>query len=284
GLPVVDDNQRPIGIITDGDLLYRAGIPIRVRLLAEFDKDDVQTVKRGVSHRLAKEIMTAPVVAVEQDQFLFEAVEIMLKRGLRRLPVVDAKGVLVGILSRIDIFKAINRQAPTTNWLQGNGVILSQPRQAKDAMRKDTPTVSPDTPLEQVIKLLGNSAIERVAVVDGQGRLLGLISDRAMLEAFSEHKHGIWDYLVRKMTSKEAGRPQASLIHQYRVTTAGQVMEADFPSVKPDTPLDEAVQVMTDLHLKRLPVLDERGVFLGMLRREALLRLESGAASSEGKS
>lgn len=284
GLPVVDDKQRPIGIITDGDLLYRAGIPIRVRLLAEFDKDDVQTVKRGVSHRLAKEIMTAPVVAVEQDQFLFEAVEIMLKRGLRRLPVVDAKGVLVGILSRIDIFKAINRQAPTTSWLQGNGIILSQPRQAGDAMRKDTPTVSPDTPLEQVIKLLGNSAIERVAVVDDQGRLLGLISDRAMLEAFSEHKHGIWDYLVRKMTSKEAGRPQASLIHQYRVTTAGQVMEADFPSVKPDTPLDEAVQVMTDLHLKRLPVLDERGVFLGMLRREALLRLESRAASSEGKS
>jgi|DewCreStandDraft_4_1066084.scaffolds.fasta_scaffold37991_2 CBS domain-containing protein len=283
GLPVVDDNQRPVGIITDGDLLYRAGIPIRVRLLAEFANDDIQTVKLGVAHRLAKEVMTTPVVTVEQDQFLFEAVATMLKRDLRRLPVVDAKGALVGILSRIDIFKAINRQAPTTSRLQGNGVILSQLRQAGDAMRKDTPTVSPDTPLEEVIKLLGNSAIERVAVVDGQGGLLGLISDRAMLEAFSEHKQGIWDYLVRKMSSKEMGRHHSRLIRQYRVTTAGQVMETKFPSVRADTPLEEAVQIMTDQHLKRLPVLDEQGKFLGMLRREALLRLETGGAAPDGQ-
>ncbi|MFZ5587453.1 MAG: DUF190 domain-containing protein [Thermodesulfobacteriota bacterium] len=284
GLPVVDDNNHPIGIITDGDLLYRAGIPIRVRLLAEFAKDNVQVVKQGIAHRLAKEIMTAPVVTVEQDQYLFEAVETMLKRNLRRLPVVDAKGALVGILSRIDIFKAINRQAPAASRLQGNAIILSEPRQAGDAMRKDTPTVSPDTPLEQVIRLLGNSAIERVAVVDGQGRLLGLISDRAMLEAFSEHKQGIWDYLVRKMSSEEIGRRHASLIRQYRGTTAGQVMETEFPSVTVATPLEEAAQVMTDLHIKRLPVVDGQGTFLGMLRRETLLRLESGGAVSGGKS
>ncbi len=276
GLPVVDQQGRPVGIITDGDLLYKAGIPIRVRLLAQFAADEVSSLRESLAHKQAKEIMTAPLVTVHQDQYLFEAVDAMLKRGLRRLPVVDAGGVLVGILSRIDIFKAISKEAPDSRRLQSNGIVFSEPCRAIDVMRKDTPTVSPDAPLEQVINLLGNSAIERVAVVDAQGKLLGLISDHAMLGAFSEHKEGLWDYLVRKMSSKEVGERHAELIRQYRSTRAGQVMEEDFPSVGQDTTLEEAARIMTDKRVKRLPVLDAQGHLLGMLRREALLRLEPG--------
>ncbi len=283
GLPVVDEKGHPVGIITDGDLVYQAGLPIRVRLMAQFAPGEVGPLKESLAHKLAKEVMTSSVTTVKQDQYLFEAVDTMLKRGLRRLPVVDASGVLVGILSRIDIFKAISKETSASEALRDNGITLSEPNRAGDVMRRDTPTVSPETPLDQVIKLLGNSAIERVAVVDGQGKLLGLISDHAMLNAFSEHKEGLWDYLMRKITPKEMGERHAELIRQYRSTKAGQVMEEDFPSVGDDTPLEEAARLMTVKRLKRLPVLDAQGHLLGMLRREALLRLGGSDATSGGK-
>ncbi len=273
GLPVVDEQERPVGIITDGDLVYRAGIPIRVRLLAQFATHKVGSVKEGLSQRPAKDIMTSPVVTVKEEQYLFEAVDTMLKRGLRRLPVVDAGGALAGILSRIDIFKSISKEAPASGKLQGTGTALSEIHLARDAVRGDTPTVSPDASLDQVIKLLGNSAIERVAVVDGQGKLLGLISDRAMLNAFAEHKEGIWDFLMRKLSMQEVGERHAELIRRYRSSQAGQVMEEDFPGVREDTTLEEAARLMTERRVKRLPVLDAQGRLLGMLRREALLRL-----------
>ena len=283
GLPVVDEQDQPVGIITDGDLLYKAGIPIRVRLLAEFAKEEVGSLKENLAHKQAKEVMTSPVATVKQDQYLFEAVDAMLKRGLRRLPVVDEGGVLVGILSRVDIFKAISKEPPVSRMLRGNGIALSEPNRAGDAMRRDTPTVSPEASLDQVVKLLGNSAIERVAVVDGQGKLLGLISDYAMLNAFSEHKEGLWDYLMRKMSPKEVGERHAELIRQYQSTKAGQVIEEDFPSVGEGTPLEEAARIMTERRVKRLPVLDSHGRLLGMLRREALLRLGPGDITAGDK-
>lgn len=275
GLPVVDDQSRPVGIITDGDLVYRAGIPIRVRLLAEFANSEVGSLKESLGDRPVSAIMTSPVLTVRQDQYLFEAVDIMLKQGLRRLPVADDGGSLVGILSRIDIFKAISKETPASRQLRDNGIILVEPHRVGDVMRKDTPSVSPDTPLEQVIKLLGNSAIERVAVVDGEGKLLGLISDHAMLGAFSEHKEGVWDYLMRTMSLKDMGERHEELIKRYYGTKAGQVMERTFASVGEDTPLEEAARIMTEKRIKRLPVLDAQGHLLGVLRREALLRLGS---------
>jgi CBS domain-containing protein len=279
GLPVVDEHGRPLGMLTDGDLLYRASVPIRVRLLAEFAAQELSYVKELLAGRQVSEIMSAPAVTVLADQRLSEAVETMLKRGLRRLPVVDAEGVLVGILARRDIFQAISREAPDSRRLAGKGISVGDLRRAGDAMLPGTPTAAPDTPLERVIELLGNSAVERVAVVDAEGRLLGLISDRALLGAFAEHKQGLWDYLVRKVSAPEPDEAQAELARHYQRAQAGQIMEKDFPSVGEDTPLEEAARLMTEKRIKRLPVLDPQGRLRGMLSREALLRLGSGQAA-----
>ncbi|MCB2188213.1 MAG: DUF190 domain-containing protein [Deltaproteobacteria bacterium] len=279
GLPIVDAEDHPVGIITDGDLLYRAGIAIRVRLLSQFDREEVDAIKLDLAHTLAQDIMSSSLVTVGQEQYLTEAVEIMRKQGLRRLPVVDHDGKLVGILARLDIFRAISLERPATRRLHHNGITLHGIHQAGDVMSTDTPPVLADTPLEEVIKILGNSAVERVAVVDSQGKLLGLISDRAMLAAFSQHKKGVWEYLMRKISLKEIGEQHAELIRQYESTKAGDVMETDYPTATLATPLDEAVDLMITRRVKRIPVVDEQGRFLGMLRRERLLRLEGGGTA-----
>lgn len=282
GLPVVDGRGRPVGIITDGDLVYRAGIPIRVRLLAEFPAGEISALKASLAAKQAQDIMSSPVLSVGQDQYLLEAVELMNKRGLRRLPVVEASGALAGMLSRVDIFQAIGQGAHTARALRQSGVVLDAPERVGEVMRRDTPAVAPETPLEQVIALLGNSAVERVAVVDGQGRLLGLISDHAMLSAFTEQREGLLGFLLRKMSLSDPEGRHAELIRRYQSTKAGQVMETGFPSLGPEASIEEAAALMTAQKIKRLPVLDDQGRLLGMLRRETLLRLGARPAAPGG--
>ncbi|MFH1033097.1 MAG: DUF190 domain-containing protein [Pseudomonadota bacterium] len=278
GLPVVDGQGRPLGMLTDGDLLYRAGIPIRVRFMASFADQEVGPFLQGLSGKTVGQIMTAPAVTVAGEQPLGQAVQTMLSHGLRRLPVVDEAGLLKGMLSRVDIFRAIGQHAPLLRRLRNNGVSLAQARRAGDAMLRNTPTASPETPLEEVIKLLGNSSVERVAVLDQQGRLLGLISEQAMLPAFAGHKPGLWHFLMSKLAPQEEGERQAELIRHYQDTKAGQVMESEFASVAEETPLEEAAALMTEKRIKRLPVLDGQGRLRGMLSREALLRLGAAPA------
>jgi CBS-domain-containing membrane protein len=273
GLPVVDQQDHPVGMLTDGDLVYRAGIPLRVRLMSQFSDQEIGPLKQSLVGQPVSGIMTSPVVTVRRDQHLSEAVDAMLQHGLRRLPVVDDDGVLQGILSRVDIFKAISQHAPDSRDLARKGIAIANPRRAGDIMLKNIPTVAPDTPLKQVIELLGNSAVERVAVLDPEGRLLGLISDQAMLGAFSEHKEGLWAYLMRKISPPDDDHRHSEMIRHYRATQAGQVMDRDFASVNEDTPLEEAARLLTEKRIKRLPVLDPRGRLRGMLSREALLRL-----------
>jgi CBS domain-containing protein len=273
GLPVVDQEDRPVGILTDGDLVYRAGIPLRVRLMSQFSDQEIGPLKQSLVGQPVSGVMTSPVVTVGQEQDLHEAADIMLKHGLRRLPVIDDGGVLRGILSRVDIFKAISQHAPDSRDLAQRGIAIANPRRAGDIMLKDIPTVAPETPLKLVIELLGNSAVERVAVLDPEGRLLGLISDQAMLGAFSKHKEGLWDYLMSKISPPDDDHRHAELIRHYRATLAGQVMDRDFASVGEDTPLEEAARLLTEKRIKRLPVLDSRGRLRGILSREVLLRL-----------
>ena len=112
GLPVVDAEKRPVGVISQGDLIYKAGMPMRLGLLAESDQERVSPVLAGSGAEQGQEVMTRPAVTIEQDKLATEAVNLMLKKQVKRLPVVDAEGKLVGVLSRVDVFHTILRECP----------------------------------------------------------------------------------------------------------------------------------------------------------------------------
>jgi len=84
-LLVVDDERRPLGIVTDRDLV--------VRILAT-GADPGTPVG---------EVMTAPVRAVREDLGIEDALRIMRERRARRLAVVDERGRLVGLLALDDV-------------------------------------------------------------------------------------------------------------------------------------------------------------------------------------
>ncbi|MBW2356704.1 MAG: DUF190 domain-containing protein, partial [Deltaproteobacteria bacterium] len=105
GLPVVDGRDRPVGLITQGDLIARAELPLRLGLLAESAPDHREKILEQLACRKASEVMTTPVITIAQGRPLSEAVEKMLAKGIKRLPVVDADGKLLGLISDRDLLR-----------------------------------------------------------------------------------------------------------------------------------------------------------------------------------
>ena len=70
-LPVVDVQNRPVGVVSQTDLIYQAGLPMRLGLLAETDADNVNNVLAKLAPRQAGEIMTAAGGADRSGQVCF---------------------------------------------------------------------------------------------------------------------------------------------------------------------------------------------------------------------
>ncbi|RCK77941.1 MAG: histidine kinase [Candidatus Ozemobacter sibiricus] len=272
GLPVVDARRRPVGILTQGDLMTRGGVPLRLGLLSEFASDQQSEALARLAGRTVAEIMTSPVMTVAADQPLSEAVKMMLDRGLKRLPVVGTSGEIVGMLARSDVFRAISRESPDWDQLHQSCLTVSNLTRVRDVMDRDLETIAPDTPVAEVLRSLSLRGRQRAAVVDREGRLLGLLTDKDLLSAFSDHKPGVWAWLVAKLPFFDIGRQYRDLLERARQTCAADFMRKDLVTVHEDAPIDEAIRLMTRHHLKRLPVVDSQGIFRGLIGRDALLR------------
>ena len=110
GLPVVDRENRVVGIISEADVVSMVG-PRRAHTFKELLRSVVghPLPERKMGH-LVGDIMTSPAVTVFSDTEISEAVRLMDGRRIRRLPVVDKDQRLIGLISRSDIVKAMGRK------------------------------------------------------------------------------------------------------------------------------------------------------------------------------
>lgn len=273
GLPVVDGEGRPVGVVSQSDLIYRAQMPIRLALMARSQPEFLEKTLRNLSRIRVDEIMTAPAETIREDALLTEAVRKMLEKKVKRLPVVDSWGKLCGILSRLDVFQTITRESPDWEAIRRREIRVEDARTVSDIMHRDTRTVTPDTSVEEVIRIIDSDDIQRVAVVDEDGRFLGMISDRNLLGAFSEDQPGIWEYMVRIIPFAEKRDRQTDMTRKLHGKTAGEVMKTELITAGEEMPIDEAIALLTAKGIKRLPVLDADGRYTGMISRESLLRV-----------
>jgi CBS domain-containing protein len=278
GLPVVDPQGRPVGVITQGDLLARGGLPLRLGLLAVRELDGLEAIMSALAHKRVAESMNTPAVTVAADRPLTEAVELMLAKELKRLPVVDTGGRLVGMLSRLDIFKTVMREAPDWDAFRAQDIEVHNLRIVADILRRDTRTVLADTTIDKVIRIIDGNDIQRVAVVNAEGKLLGMIADSDLLHYFKPDQEGL-RYLFAKITQPFRPGSAPDLATRLAQTTASEVMHTDMLTVPEGMLIEEAIRLMTEKSLKRLPVVDDSGCFKGMISRDSLLRTGFGQAS-----
>jgi CBS domain-containing protein len=112
-VPVVDEGGSLIGMVSEGDLMPRnetdrdARRDWWLRLLAEgeeLDPEFVQHVEQ--TDRTAQQVMTSPVVTVQDTADLVEIADLLLSKRIKRVPVVH-DGRMVGIVSRANLIKAV---------------------------------------------------------------------------------------------------------------------------------------------------------------------------------
>ncbi|MGJ3521618.1 CBS domain-containing protein [Nitratidesulfovibrio sp. D1] len=124
---------------------------------------------------LIREWMTKDVITVTPDTSMMKASKILKENRIRRLPVVDAEGRLIGIVSDRDIKEASPSKATTLD-MHELYYLLSEIK-VKDIMTRDPFTVRADDTVETVALNMIEKRIGGLPVIDDGGKLVGIISD-----------------------------------------------------------------------------------------------------------
>lgn len=185
GLPVVDEQRRVLGVVSEADILYKARGSDHKQggLLGWFLLEGIEADAK-LAARTAGEAMTSPVISIGPERPVGEAAAKMVEYGVNRLPVVDEEGKIVGLLSRADIVRAFTRT---------DAEIM---REIRDEVILRTLWISP----ERV----------NVTVSKGEVTLTGQVetkTDAELLPRFVERVAGVvsvksnltWEYEERKL-------------------------------------------------------------------------------------
>ncbi len=109
GVPVIDSNNKLCGILSEKDIL-RALFPDVAQIMQEGAKADFESIEadyKGILGKKVGDLMTQTVASVTPDMPLLKAASMMCVKQIRRIPVTDKNGQLVGIISIGDVHKAI---------------------------------------------------------------------------------------------------------------------------------------------------------------------------------
>ncbi|MFI9186515.1 CBS domain-containing protein [Streptomyces goshikiensis] len=106
-VPVIEGEGRVVGVVSEADLLTKEEFHAQGPSLIEQMRRLGDTAKAGSVR--AEQLMTSPAVTIRPDATLPRAARLMADRHIKRLPVVDADGTLLGIVSRADLLKVFLR-------------------------------------------------------------------------------------------------------------------------------------------------------------------------------
>lgn len=268
-IPVVTADRRVVGIVTDGDLLRRGNLALPLSIREALQPEEVAAIAPQAD-LTAGSIMTINVVGVPEDLPIAAAIDVMAKRGFKRLPVLDREGRLAGIVSRADILQTVAHVVPHATPQHTPGGTIQR---VADVMETDVPTVRFDTPLTAIVEALAEVEQRRVVVIDARAHVVGIITDGDVIRrASAEERPGI----VHRMLERLRG----DATHQrYLVSerTGVDVMTAPVVTISEDATPGDAIRLMLQHRVKRLPVVNRSGRLVGLIGRAGVLRALSEA-------
>ena len=140
----------------------------------------------------AHQIMTRAVITVSPETTILEAANIMLQRHVSGLPVIDAAGKLVGIISEGDLIRrpeigTLKKRGRWLGVLTGPGKLATdfvheQGRKVGEVMTTSPLTITEDTALAEIADLMERNNVKRLPVTRGDA-LVGIVSRANLLQA-----------------------------------------------------------------------------------------------------
>mgnify|MGYP000875325679 CR=1 FL=1 len=162
GLPVVDEQMRLAGVITEKDLLS---------LLYE------KQSTRG----FVETYMKSDIVSFEADTSLEEICQCLLNHSFRRVPIL-LRDKVISVISRTDLLRVNLHKFVAPEQMYGANSHASLP--AWQVMKKSLITVRPDSPLSEAIALMADYSLSGLPVTDGKIHLVGMITEKDVMPYF----------------------------------------------------------------------------------------------------
>jgi CBS domain-containing protein len=140
----------------------------------------------------ARDVMTAPVISVAPETGVNEIAALLIERRISAVPVLDAHGELLGIVSEGDLMRRPESGTERRSWLaaffgperQAVEFIRTHGRTARDVMTREVASVGPEAELGTIVDMLERRRIKRVPVIEN-GRVVGIVSRANLLHALA---------------------------------------------------------------------------------------------------
>jgi acetoin utilization protein AcuB len=132
---------------------------------------------------LVRERMSQKPITITPDVSVTDALRLMHERKIRRLPVVDSHGKLVGIVSDQDLLYASPSPVSSLSVWEMNYLLAKL--KIEEVMTRKVITITEDTPLEEAARIMADNKIGGLPVVRGD-KLVGIVTETDLFKIFLE--------------------------------------------------------------------------------------------------
>ncbi len=194
------------------------------------------------------DLMASEVISVRRETSLRDAARLMVEKGISGLPVTDEEGTLVGVVSEGDFL----RKEVDRGDLMGRGLLgvlfdnrdsLAEAETVGEVMAENVFTVSPEATLVEAARTMTSHGVKRLPVVTREGKLVGVISRRDVVAAFTRPDELIEDEIKEDILRRLLFLDPELLDISVK---AGVVMISGELPTRTDTRLLEAMVQRTD--------------------------------------
>ncbi len=137
-----------------------------------------------VQQRRVRDYMTTNVITLTTEARLLDAALLLRRTGKRHVPIVNAEGKAVGVISDRDVARLAPSVLSPLGPDEYNQIFENTPITL--AMTKDPITVMPDSPARQVVKIMHGKKISSVLVTEADGKLAGIITVTDLLQLLDQ--------------------------------------------------------------------------------------------------
>jgi len=218
----------------------------------------------------ADDIMVRAVSSVTIDAPLAEVVELLLRRNVKALPVLDTRRHVVGIITGGDLLErgdmdlrlSIKQELGADSLRERLGGLARSPKSARDVMTRHVHTVEGSADLSTVIRLMAARRVKRLPVVNQHKELIGIVSRADVLRAIA----------ALPEPGEAAGDEVAA-----GGRTVADAATTEVPVLTAEAPAEEVLERVLESPLRRVVVTSSTGTVLGLISdRDVLARSSPG--------
>ncbi len=262
-VPVVDNQYHVVGIVTEQDLVQRAGLRLPFRLLRVLSDSERATLLTPLVGQPVTAVMNNEPRSVYLGAALPQALMFLLEWNYDQIPVLERSGKLAGLLGRSDVLRA----AVTHSDLSTGAVRNAEPPTLVHlVMQRSVPYILNSEALVSALQQLATTPDYSLLVVDAAGRVQGQLRAERVLPHLDPAERAVFlAVLQRRVAADRVDLPGVDRDFHF-------LIERDPLTVMPNESIYHAARRLLEQGQDRAPVVNEDSILQGMLSQAGVLR------------